>query len=127
MSTHPPAWLLDHGIHLVFSPKETTMNIFSQALKLLHHTFVPLTKNSPKVVFGDWKKSGDLHLSTPGSLWIAEIKVLGCSFSLQVPIKVTVKKYSQEWYERLKVKRNDPEIWSCLRLYWDKNSLLSDQ
>ena len=54
------------------------------APKLLHHTFVALSKTSPEVFVGDWKKNGDLHPSSAASLWTAAIKVLGCDFALKV-------------------------------------------
>ena len=74
------------------------------AITVLHHTFVALTKTSPKVFLGNWENSGDLQPSAPGSLWTAVIKVLGCSFSLQVPIKVTAKSILKNDMKDLKLR-----------------------
>ena len=61
------------------------------ALKVLHETFVALTKTSPIVFLEDWKKNRDFHPSPAASLWTAAIRVLGCAFNLKVQIQQTVK------------------------------------
>ena len=59
--------------------------------KVLHHTFVALTKTSPKVFLGDWEKNGDLHPSSIAFLWATAIRVLGCAFNLRVQFRMTAK------------------------------------
>ena len=71
--------------------KDKSWTKTKQFIKVLVHTFVHLTKTSPKVFLGDLKKSGNLYLSVEGSLWMVATKVLGCSFSLQIQIKVAIK------------------------------------
>ena len=74
-----------------------------EARKLLHHTFVSLSKTSPEVFIGDWKRNRDLHPSSAASLWTAAIKVLGCSFDLKVQIKLTAKGILKSDIKDLKV------------------------
>ena len=84
--------------------KEDPWTKTKQSIKLLLQTFVRLTKTSPEVFLGDWKKSGDLHPSLVGSKWTASIKVLGCAFRLQVQIKVPVKTILKNNTEDLKLR-----------------------
>ena len=73
------------------------------ACKVLHHTFIALSKTSWEVFGGDWKKNGDLHPSPPASLWTAAIKVLGCSFDLKFQLKLTAKGILKSDMKDLKV------------------------
>ena len=61
------------------------------ACKVLHHTFASLTKTSPEVFLGNWKKHGDLQPTSVASLWTAAIGVLGCAFNLRMQIQRTAK------------------------------------
>ena len=63
----------------------------TDARYVFHLTFVALSRTSPKCFGSDWKRSGERQPSPPAALWTAAIKVLGCSFSLKVPIKLTAK------------------------------------
>ena len=76
-----------------------------QSIQLLYHTFISLTKISPEVILGDGKKSGDLYPSPTGPLWTAAIKVLGCSFSLQVQVMVAAKSILKNNMKHLKLQR----------------------
>ena len=70
---------------------------------LFHKTFVALSKTSPGVFGGDWKRPGELHPSPPASLWTAAIKVLGYSFNLKVQIKLTANDILKSDIKDLKV------------------------
>ena len=55
------------------------------------HTFVALSKTSPEIFKTAWTKNGNLLPSTAGSLWAASNNVLGSSWSLITPVKLTSK------------------------------------
>ena len=83
------------------------------AHKLFHHTFVALSKTSPEIFETAWTKKGDLLPSTAGSLWVASNTVLGCSWSLITPGKLTILKNNLRDKKNLKSKGKsltfDPE------------------
>ena len=86
--------------------KKESWTITKKFIQLLHHTFVSLIKTSAEIFLGDWKKKGNLYPSTAGSLCTAAIKVLGCSFSLQIQIKVAAKIILKNNMKNLKLQGN---------------------
>ena len=87
----------------VLDKKKEDRTKSAEARYVFHHTFVALSRTSPEVFGGDWKRSGELHPSPPASLWTAAIKVLGCSFDLKVQIKLTAKGILKSDIKDLKV------------------------
>ena len=94
---------------LVLDKKKKDWTKTAEARNVFHNTFVALSKTSPDVFGGDWKRSGELHPSPPASLWTAAIKVLGCSFNLKFQIKLTAKGILNSDIKDLQVggKKND--------------------
>ena len=75
----------------VFSLNQEPWTKTAEAHKLFLHTFVALSKTSPEIFETAWTKNGNLLPSTAGSLWAASNNVLGSSWSLITPVKITAK------------------------------------
>ena len=74
-----------------------------EARNLLNNTFIALSKTSPEVFGGYWKRTGKLPPSPLASLWTATIKVLGCSFGLNIQIKLTANRILKSNIKDLKI------------------------
>ena len=83
-------------------------------------------KHPPKSLKLTWQKS------QPSSIY-TRIFVDGCQYSISFFLPTgnssqsDNKRNPQEWYERLEVKMEKLDVWSCMCLYQDKSGLFSDQ
>ena len=72
---------------------------------MYHRIFCVLSRISPEIFAGDWKRTGKLESSPIASWWTAVIEVLGCSSNLMVQIQLTNKAVLKSDSKGLKVGR----------------------
>ena len=76
----------------------------SQDTRYVYHRILcALSRTSPEIFGGDWKRTGKLQPSLIISWWTAVIEVLGCFFNLMVQIIMTTKAVLKSDSKGLKV------------------------
>ena len=97
----PVAKIKDFVSALFKNQEDWTSSI--DARFVYHRIFYALSRTSPEIFAGDWKRTGELQPSPIASWWTASIQVLGCSFSLMVQIQMTAKSVFKSDSKTLKV------------------------